>query len=497
MADQPDFSRIKGNVRKMLDQSAPESDIDAYLATENVTPEQLRSSPEKGAARRFVEAMPSGAVKGFTEGMSLLTAATQPIQAITRGAALYAAGKEPTEGQFKGVGDMAQEYLPKPEGAAGRYGALTGEVLANPVTYAGPGSAALKVGSAAMGAAGSEAAGTLFEGSKFEAPARFVGGLAGGGVVGGVAAGKKAAEASAILPKIEEIKQSGSQSYKAIKDARLQIKSGATEDFANELRGELDKNLIVESGAPSSFRGVAQIEKSNGNIAQLMDTYSALGEIPPTAGADYVAAQKIRGALGSFIDKLTPDQVLSGDPQFTKTMWDHAKAQWRAYKELDLIEKGREVAEHRANVSGTGFNTINTLRQEIRKILDSEKKSRGFSNEAKQKMEEIVEGTWATNAARYVSKFAPSGAVSGMFTVLTDLTAGLGTAATVGAAGLISKYLGVYLTKRQIKDLEDLIRMEAPTGKARAAEYQAARPEEGLVTGAAVRGALTSPLAQP
>ena len=58
--------------------------------------------------------------------------------------------------------------------------------------------------------------------------------------------------------------------------------------------------------------------------------------------------------------------------------------------------------------AGTGFNTINTLRQETRKILDSEKKSRGFSDEAKAQMEKIVEGTWASNAARYASKYAPS-----------------------------------------------------------------------------------------
>jgi hypothetical protein len=42
-----DFNRIKSNISKMIDMGAPESDIDAYVAEEGVTPEMLRG--EQGA----------------------------------------------------------------------------------------------------------------------------------------------------------------------------------------------------------------------------------------------------------------------------------------------------------------------------------------------------------------------------------------------------------------------------------------------------------------
>jgi hypothetical protein len=42
-----DFNRIKSNIGKMIDMGAPESDIDAYIAEEGVTPEMLRG--EQGA----------------------------------------------------------------------------------------------------------------------------------------------------------------------------------------------------------------------------------------------------------------------------------------------------------------------------------------------------------------------------------------------------------------------------------------------------------------
>jgi len=40
-----DIDRIKNNIRKMIDQNAPESDIDAYVASEGVTLEQLKKQP--------------------------------------------------------------------------------------------------------------------------------------------------------------------------------------------------------------------------------------------------------------------------------------------------------------------------------------------------------------------------------------------------------------------------------------------------------------------
>jgi|GEM_PF-4547846 len=42
----PDFAKIKRNVQRMIDQNAPEADIDAYVASEGVTAEQLRAAPK-------------------------------------------------------------------------------------------------------------------------------------------------------------------------------------------------------------------------------------------------------------------------------------------------------------------------------------------------------------------------------------------------------------------------------------------------------------------
>ena len=40
-----DIQRIKGNIAKMIVQNAPETDIDAYVAAEGVSLDELRAKP--------------------------------------------------------------------------------------------------------------------------------------------------------------------------------------------------------------------------------------------------------------------------------------------------------------------------------------------------------------------------------------------------------------------------------------------------------------------
>jgi hypothetical protein len=52
-----DIPKVKRNIERMLAQGAPEADIDAYLASESVTPEQLRASPRPSAMPSMMEGM--------------------------------------------------------------------------------------------------------------------------------------------------------------------------------------------------------------------------------------------------------------------------------------------------------------------------------------------------------------------------------------------------------------------------------------------------------
>jgi hypothetical protein len=263
----------------------------------------------------------------------------------------------------------------------------------------------------------------------------------------------------------EKIKESSQSLYGYAEKYPLQIKPDVINDFVAQTQGELRKKLVTPNRAEGTYSALEQMKEGDGNVVQLMDAREALGEMTPADGKDYFAANHVIKKIDSFLDGLQKEHVISGDPQYTKTLLERARASWRPYAKLTEIEKGVEVAGHRAGSTGTAANMVNTLRQEMRKILDSDKKSRGYSPEAKAKLEEIVDGVFATNLARKVSKYAPTGSVAAIPTILAYLGRGKLAAAGLAGAGFLGKYLGEALTRDQIGKLEDLIAAESPLGR--------------------------------
>lgn len=300
------------------------------------------------------------------------------------------------------------------------------------------------------------------------------------GIVGDVAnAASKAAATRAALPTIDAIKSSAKAAYKEVEDARLIASEGSVNNLVSATRAGLDQRLITDQVAPRTFKALDQLQKSGGDISQIMSVRQRLGEIKPSAGTDYEAAQHVRDAIDNYVDTLPETEIVQGDPQYTAAMLSHARQSWKSYAQLDQVQSALEVGEHRAAVSGTGANSQNAMRQRIRQILDSDK-SRRYSAKAKQQMEDIVMGTALTNAARKGGKFAPSGPVSAVTSGMAYLGGGPGAAAAVAIPATIAKYLGTYLTRQQIGELENIIRSELPLGQAAAAA--AAKTPRGAVS---------------
>ena len=418
--------------------------------------------------------------KGVEKAGEFLGAAPRPVPKLSG---------MPTSADITGGVESVTGEFGKPETRAGRYAESVGEFV--PSAVIGPGGPLTKAATTLAGGLGAEAGGEVAG-----APGRFVGGFIGGAGAGVAGAETQAKRLSAALPGIAENKQSAKAAYDAIANARLSVSPGAVTTLSDGIRTALDQDLIVGVNAPRSFKAIEQLDASGGDMAQIMGVYEKLGKITAAEGTEYAAASRVRESIGDFIENVPPQEVIAGDPKFTAAMWDHAKASWRAAKKMEEIEKAAERGERTAASSGTGANVQNALRQKMRAIIDSDKKSRGFSPETKAKIEEIVEGTWASNTARFIGKYAPSGPVSTWATVLTGLEAGVPAAAAVGIGTTLAKHLGTYLTRRQIQQLQDMIAAESPLGKPIAAAQQ--RPNfGGIAPAAALRSELATQAASP
>jgi len=405
---------------------------------------------------------------------------------------------DPTYGQQI---SKAAGIEPSAKTTVGKYAGATGEVLGNPASYLGPGSAALKVGAGTASALGSEGAGQLAEsagaGQGVQTAARLAGGLIGGVVPSAAVAERNLSKLAAQLPTRESIKDAATAGYDMLKQSNVRISPQGTQDLLTSVKNDLHADHFRDYLAPTTYRAIEELGSSgSATIGDLDGVRRLLGRVPGTNPTDRAAANKAISAIDDFLTNVPAQHVMSGDPARDAAILKNAQGNWALHKQLETLEDASVKGQHRAGVSGSGANSINTARQEVRKILDSDKKSRGMSDAVKEKMEEIVMGTWLTNAARKVGKFAPSGPVSAGATVAAGFAGGAPAAAGVAGGGFIAKHLGEYLTDKQIRELEAMMRSESPIGKPIARAIAPEQAEQRAVpAAAAVRSALTSPLA--
>jgi hypothetical protein len=441
----------------------------------------------------FIRSIPRGAVTGLMTAGSALAGATAGEMGQPGLQAEIPGPKQSTELIERNV----TGNLPKPQGRAGRFGEAVGEVLGNPASYVGPGSLALKVGAGTASALGSEGAGQLTEGTPLETPARLVGGVVAGTAGATFASERNLAALAAKLPTAEKIYEGANAGYEYLKKSGTTISQEGTLDLLNTVKSDLHADHFRDYLAPSTYRAIEELGSTgNATIGDLDGVRRLLNRVPGTNPTDKEAARRAVDAIDHFLSNVPDHYVLSGNPSADAAVLRHSQGMWAIHKQLDTLEEASVRGQHRAGISGSGANRVNTARQEIRKILDSDKKSRGMSDAVKDKMEEIVMGTWATNKARQLGKFSPSGPVSATTSVLTGLGAGAPAGAAVAAGGFLSKHLAEYLTDRQIRQLEQLIRSESPIGKGVAKEIAPEIAQQSMVPAAqAARSVLSSPLA--
>lgn len=192
-----DLNKIKNNVRKMVDQSAPETDIDAYLSSEGVTADQIKAhsaaSPAPAPAPAQVGVAEDAAKSGITGVAKGLAAIGNLPHDIGLGAnyLLRKVGGPQIPLPATGAGDdlinqikaqRADNGLPdggalyKPKYVSGNYAETIGSFLPG-----GEGSLARRTAQTVIPAVTSETAGQLTQGTNLEPYAR-----AGGAVVGAV-----------------------------------------------------------------------------------------------------------------------------------------------------------------------------------------------------------------------------------------------------------------------------------------------------------------------
>lgn len=372
----------------------------------------------------------------------------------------------------------------KPQTRAGKVAEAVTSSVANPISYVGPGTAALKIGGAALSGAAGEGGRQAAEGTKYEIPAQIAGSL-----LGGVAGAKALGPASerAAVPTTGELRNaaiSGGRhgGYDAATASGLElhpqgvanIASGIEQDLVNTHAhtggqyGTAPKTLAVldelqnpPAGATITAANLSTIRKNLGRIAGETNE----GRPTPDAHAASVALEHLR----NYTENIPASHVLAGDAPAYANAIREANANYAAMARSRTIDTKLTRAENNA-AGGIHTSSDNQIKSQIRQILNNPKQQRGFSREELAAMDSLNRGTVASNSLRQVGR-AGAGVVPMMAHALAAVGTGgasIGPSLAIGVPLYAARKIAERLTRGQANRLDEMIRSRSPEFQQRA-----------------------------
>ena len=329
-----------------------------------------QSQPQTGTAEVAPSTMgdvASSFGRGIVKGSAALAGGTGDLREMAEGhpwaqAALSSvpiigtlSKVAPSSKQIMGGVEKVAGPLGQPETTAGKYAQSVGEFV--PSAVIGEGGLLTRAATTIAGGLGAEAGGEIAG-----EPGRIIGGLIGGGGAGLATAEGQAMRLSGRLPTADQIRDSAQAAYRQVENTRLIASEGSLNGLVSATRAGLDQRLLTDV-APRTMRAMDQLEESGGDIAGIMRACirQRLGEIRPSEGSDWEAAQHVRDSIDNYIETLPDTEIVQGGPggqQFTQAMLNHARSSWRAYSKAGSGSYGTGNRQPpRAAVSGTGANS--------------------------------------------------------------------------------------------------------------------------------------------
>ena len=413
----------------------------------------------------------------------------------------------PTSGGIQKAIESKTGDFYQPQTTAGKFAGAAGETLGNPLSYVGPGGLVGKIGAAAATGLGSEAAGQAAHeiAPELEPYARIAGGLLGGTGAGAISAGAANVMRARGIPTTTELQQASNQAYANARNLGVEY----TPSNLVLLRDQIHDDLLRQGHRADKSAGtLSRIEElpfpltpgipgGNRNFSDIEGVRQSLNEIReeinPLTGkrtADARAAGIAINHIDRFIED--PSKAVLGHQGIAAQAAQFAKEgrqNWAAMSRSMQIEQALAKSERNAAATGSGANIDNTMRQQIRQILNNPRRAKNFTNDDRAIMEDIVAGNPVRNSARLIGKMAATGIVSAAGVEYLSHLMGLGPAGhfLLPAAGYAAKKVADIGTRNRYSHLLQGIRMESPLGRSRAV------PPRENVSPYAIRSALTMP----
>jgi len=236
--------------------------------------------------------------------------------------------------------------------------------------------------------------------------AEFAGQMIGGMTPGAVTrAGTKPK-----APSVDDLRVERDKAYEAVKQLGASYQPQAYDKMLVDLVNDVKADNISPTRHERAYSFIGDmIQRRNGKPMTLTELDQLRQEVRrdlitpaysnPNAAADAHFGDKILDAI---------DDMIASDTSASQTMKTAREAHSRLRKS-ELIADAILRATRRAESTGSGGNINNAIRQNIRSILDSPKKSKAFTATERAAMESLIKQGKAENLLRLLGKLSPSG----------------------------------------------------------------------------------------
>lgn len=431
---------------------------------------------------------------GVAEGIPVVgPLVNRAVDAVGSNIASAITGRPAAEEQQAGEQRYAQSFAGN-EGArqagnvAGTIGPL-GEIGATPLGGKMLGTAggnvsrmvAAPISSAAIGGADTLARGGSIEDAR---KAALIDAASGGLLSTLGVAGRSLPKPVPNSPALADLEAAKNAAYSRADQLGVQYSEQGYDDFANSLVKTAKADNISPTRHPKAFSMLQDIVNAPAGTAPTLTELDQLRQVvrrdvanSPDAAEAHFGEQMIDG-IDSFIDNASAGQMAAGSGPRAAFAIKAARSANQIYRKAQTIDDLVTTAKRQAASTGSGGNINNTLRQGVRRILESPTKSAGFTPEEKAAMEAIVAGSPAENAARLVGKLSPGG--NGLMTALSIGGAAANPLLAVApAVGAVAKLAADNNMLRKLAMLRDMI-------AGRGAKIMPLQPPKSIIAPAAL-----------
>ena len=238
--------------------------------------------------------------------------------------------------------------------------------------------------------------------------------LTGLSLAGGYAGGKSAAPKLKV-PTVAELSTKASQTYKAARQAGVQVAQPELAKLEADMLTRLDDVQYNPGSQPqvrkwinilkSNFRGPLSFEKLDALHSDIMSEARTIRN-----DRTRMMLQELNAALDDFIFNLKPNQVTRGDTQQATQLLSSARNLWRQKSQLSRVDSAFSAAQNAAEQAANAGRTLSftdALKSEFAKIVNNDRTFNRLSPEVQRAVKEVANGTITSRTMNVLGRLSP------------------------------------------------------------------------------------------